>query len=105
MRPRSGAVLEKAITTGVQFTERSRFFLPLARFPWNLRAFLASFRESNRDRLLARSHFAAFSALAGIKRAALFPVHCTLHAFTCSLSVFPSRTFFCWHFLPSCRLD
>src|ERR1700693_2406697 len=104
MQPLSGTIW-KAPTARARSVLNARIpFLRLARFSRNLRALLARLRKSDRDGLLARSYFAAFSAFAGIKRAALFSVHRALHTFSRSLTVFPSRTFFCWHFLPSCRV-
>src|ERR1700691_6468853 len=84
-----------ATAPGGNLPQRSRSFFQLARFPRNFSALLSRFRETDSDSLLARSYLAAFSAFAGIKRAALFSVHRALHTLTRSFPVFPSRTFFC----------
>src|SRR5207249_2998996 len=44
----------------------------------NLRSFLACFRQADCDGLLAAFHSAAFTALAGAKRAMLSAPHCAL---------------------------
>jgi len=54
----------------------------------NLGSLFSSFREANRDRLLAARHNTALSAFARTQLAALFPVHCVLYALACCLAVF-----------------
>ena len=50
--------------------------------PWNLGAFFAGFRESDRNGLLAALHRATLAAAARLERASFFTVHGALHALT-----------------------
>ncbi len=52
-----------------------------------LRAFLAGFRQTNRNRLLSAFHPASFSPFAGTKRAVLFPPHGALDALPCRFAI------------------
>jgi hypothetical protein len=60
--------------------------------PGDFGAFFASFRETNRDRLLAASHHSAFSVFAGMERAALFFMYCSLDALTRRFAIFSHFT-------------
>src|SRR5438045_9160471 len=69
------------------FAERSGAFLSSALFSRDLRAFLARFRQPDRDGLLPALHFAAFAATAALEGAFLLATHRTLDALACRFTV------------------
>src|SRR5881394_2074776 len=75
-------------------TTRSSALLSTALLARDLRAFLARFGQSDRDRLLATLHFAAFAATAALERAFFPATHCALHALTCRFAVLSTTRLF-----------
>lgn len=77
----------------------------LAGFFRNLGALFSRFREADGDCLFSGRHLPALSPLARTQRPSFFAMHRTFHVLAGSLAIFPFRTFFPGHFVPSCKLD